>query len=483
MKLLLSILFFSLTLTAFGQDYPDLGYRDPDDYSFVDGGVPFSKYLGKFKHNDCIRWYYDTARKGKVNFKTVTHKHYTAKDTGKNSMELENTYVFNFNNLGMLTGYHCLKCDEYSDDSTIVQYDSQFNKIRQTSYTKRYSPGKMTNFLASDEFFKWDNKFHLLWDSTFSQYKQRGEDTSLRTCTQVFTKKYDQEGNLLENTEKYYGDTTMHYVYTYMNGHVTSIKNTLKNEVSYTTIKYDNLWNEIERCKISCVDTILTIQKFDTKNRLVESNHYEHGVLIYSFTATINQDGSYTTTSQVFPAGGESCSKFNTTINHYGKDSTLISSEETGEENGRSYKINTLHFYKFNGGEVLYDSSIRTEEKKFFFSKTVWVTVNKYDDRGNNLENLVISGERSSKTEYEYNSRNKMIKETHYDDCLESPSKTITYVYYSDGISLKEKTCEIHGEITKWRFSEDSRILEKYELKPYYHSKGNGEVTLDIYTY
>lgn len=289
---------------------------------------------------------------------------------------------------------------------------------------------------------KYNSKNQLLIESIYYD--------SLNVVTSSLKYRYDNLGRVIETINSALNFTSKPYV----------DKN-----------KYDTNGNMIESStELSGVVVRKYISKFDAQNRLINTELYHRNNLIHKKTYVHDVDGGDTMIDEYYQdaSGIQSDPNKNRTTTKYNSKNHIVSSTATSEDNGVLSTTKTINEYKYDKDKLLLVKTVFEKYGEGCSSKSTSSQSYKYDEKGNVIEyGYKCEGESDRITKYKYNSNNLRTELTTYvGNCMDKPASIFTFMYYPDGVTLKE-TLSVNHDFP-------STMIERFDER--------GLITETIYT-
>lgn len=368
----------------------------------------------------------------KYNLKSTTTTTYRSKDSTLNNLELEYKTTATYNKKGLEQSYVSVNVRGVTTNKTESEYDSQDRLVKSTSYD------------------------------------------SAGTTVSIYKYKYDEQNRIVETV-------TMSPEYDYVTGSKYGSKLI---SYGYKSI-YDVSGNLVESISDS-EGVVLSTQKYqyDKLNRYTKMESYDKSRLNYIETRVYDSKGGYVVTYDELqtPSGNKCLPGTNRTVSVYDKNSMMLSSVSSRNDNGESSTTKTTYEYKKDKkGNIIYSKSTTENKGNNFYSKSTDINTNKYDSNGNLIETTSQYGGSNSSlitTKYKYNAQNSMIEYASYNgSCNDKPESVSIYTYYEDGKTLKEiSTNSGYGAHSTSKYDSRGLPIEDVSINAYGSSK-------TVYTY
>jgi len=419
---------------------------------------------------DCGEFLFDVFGHPNVKFKSITELHYYAKDSSMKNKELAEKHVHTFNALGEQTMSQTLYMKTGAKDSSVYKYDDKKNVIREIAYT--YDSAKKPRYIESDHICAYDSKGNKIKDSSLVISSEWSAEDAEMLADRKYTKeytysKYDTAHNEIWELKVDASDTTIE-TYTYdSKGRVVKETNYNYGQLSSTIHTYDNAGNEIETKDIggrADTDTVDTKFVFDAQKRQISMKKYEGGKLTKSESDVYNTDSSYVKTEEEFgdEAAG-TCPDNDKTVTTFDTYGNQVSKITTSMKEGTPFTTKVIDKLQYINRRIVSDTQTTAEEGNMYWSKSMMITIYKYDAAGNPIYSEEKGGGQYSKNTKQvsvYNSHRRCTRNEQYNSCSDKPESIVVTEYYPNEDDIK-MTIETN---TEWKkidtYGKDSRRLE-----------------------
>lgn len=252
-----------------------------------------------------------------------------------------------------------------------------------------------------------------------------------------FTKKFDKNGNVIEEVYYKAGSINQKLNYKYDNN---------ENKVEYVNYKgnenkimfkqditYDKLARKIKEVRFNGTDTVVIDYKYDNKDRLINITRKDR-------YGDIAQKRTFVYKNNICNVAitDENNNNIGKIVNKYDNNNNII---ETTEYD-KAGEIKEQYFYTFDGELV-------KEKTKYAVGNFIYKETYKYNSNGDMVE--IIKEQPKGKSIvnniYKYDSTGKLIEEEWYDNNPSENSKK-TYIYNKKGILEK---VEVYYSLYKYR--------------------------------
>jgi len=451
------------------------GYDNSGEFKYVS--------LNMDAHDVFVKLFMDSIAYSHEKFKKITINTFYSNDSLRKDRRKGEKQTFIFNANGDLSSFSETSDSGKITDSISNMYDAGHNAIRRIRYKRRQMDNKIG--LTDDHYYTRNTSGKLIRDSLFScEFSYKG---SIDTSIYIHKYFYDNAGNKARtvkiNLKGIDSDTTV-TVFKYDNKNREIFYKSQEYSIAY---KYDNASNIIEEVRISeAEDTSRTLYTYDDNNKETKKMKYKNGTLVLKETTEYITNGGSVKTSETYENNKDkegSCESTKKEVAITDKYYNPLSDVITQVSAGETTTITAAHQYKYiMDGKIVSDSQITVMASQWTSLRTLSISLNKYDERGNLIESESMGDLFKSnpvpKRKCTYNDKNKPLEINSYSTCSDKPESQHIFTYYPDGVTIKEETTiSMYGTMTIKTYGKDTRLLEVKEI-----SKG-GDVTQRLIEY